>query len=624
MAGKKSPVPKKKKDPLPAGPDASYRTIFDHSALPVIIIEKDWTVSLANRTFQKLSGYRKREIEGKKKWMEFVAPEDIDKLTKYLAGNKKKNRSAAEPYSFGFVDRKKRNHDMILTAGVIPETEQFIFSFMEITDGELSEESFGYNNQQMSGVIYNIPEATFALDRRGKIIAWNRAIEELTGVLGADLLLKGNYEYAIPFFKDRRPMIIDLIFSSDAEIENRGYTGIQWTGNTLSAETTVMIADEQTRVIREIASPIFNKSGKPAGAIESITDITGLRQQELALQVSESRYRTILDNTASAIAIIDEDETISYINPEFEKILGYVREEIEGKKKLTEFVTQKDLDRFQKYEHECRINPQMRTVNHEFQFIRFDGYVRTGFLTVTPIPDTRKMVVSLLDITNKIREEDALQRANTKLNSFNSITRHEILNHLTVVKGYIELSREGIRDPPFLLSSLDKELAAANAIQNLIMFTRDYQNIGILPPAWYNLSTTIKAASSSVHMGSINLSIDIEGVEVYADHVFEKVFFYLIDDAVRSGKIRKIRFFCKESFEELLVICEDDGTGIPPDKKEKIFNRQLFQNSGLDMYLSREILSITGISIRESGTFGKGARFEIRVPEGAYRFTSPQ
>ena len=70
-------------------------------------------------------------------------------------------------------------------------------------------------------------------------------------------------------------MIIDLIFASDSEIEDQGYSGIQWTGNTLSAETTVMISDGQTRVIREIASPIFNKSGKLAGAIESITDITG-------------------------------------------------------------------------------------------------------------------------------------------------------------------------------------------------------------------------------------------------------------------------------------------------------------------------------------------------------------
>jgi len=627
MAGKKSPNPKKKKDSLPAVSGAlekPYQTIFEHSGLPTIIIEKDSIITLANRTFQELSGYRRQEIVGKKKWMEFFPAEDVDKLTKYLTANIKKKRQVAEPYSFGFIDKEKRNHDVILTAGVIPRTQKFILTFMEITDGERFEDSFGYNNQQMSGVIYNIPEPTFAIDRRGRIIAWNRAIEELTGGLGTDLLGKGNYEYAIPFFKDRRQMIIDLIFASDTEIEDQGYTGIEWTGNTLSAETTVIIAEGQTQVIREIASPIFSKSGKLAGAIESITDITGLRQQELALRVSESRYRTILDNTASAIAIIDEDETISYINPEFEKIIGYVREEIEGKKKLTEFVAPKDLERLQKYERDCRVNPHMGKANHEFQFIRFDGYVRNGFLSITPIPDTEKMVVSLMDITNKIREEDALQRANTKLNSFNYITRHEILNHLTVVKGYIELSREQIRDPLFLLTSLDKELAAANAIQNLITFTRDYQNIGIQPPAWYNLSKTIKTAAASVRMGSIQLSVDIDGVEIYADHVVEKVFFYLIDNAVRFGNIRKIRFFCKESFEELLVICEDDGIGFSPDKKDKLFNRQLFQNSGLDMYLSREIMSITGISIRETGIFGKGARFEIRVPEGAYRFISPQ
>ena len=73
-----------------------------------------------------------QEIVGKKKWMEFVAPEDIEKLTNYLSGNTKKNRLAAEPYSFGFVDKKKRNHDVVLTAGVIPGTQQFIFSLMEI------------------------------------------------------------------------------------------------------------------------------------------------------------------------------------------------------------------------------------------------------------------------------------------------------------------------------------------------------------------------------------------------------------------------------------------------------------------------------------------------------------
>jgi signal transduction histidine kinase len=156
-------------------------------------------------------------------------------------------------------------------------------------------------------------------------------------------------------------------------------------------------------------------------------------------------------------------------------------------------------------------------------------------------------------------------------------------------------------------------------------FTRDYQNIGIQPPAWYNVSMMIKSAIDGIRLGSITLSDDTGGVEVYADRMMEKVFFHLVDNAVKyGGKIRTIRFSCEESFEELHLICEDDGIGIPPDAKKKIFNRQFFQNQGLDMYLSRDIVSITGMSIRETGTYGTGSRFEILVPKGAYRFISPR
>jgi PAS domain S-box-containing protein len=623
--------PRKKKNPVPAKQVPSekiYRAIFDHAVLPTIIIGKDSAISHANRKFFALSGYSRREIEGKKTWMEFVAPEDVDAMTAYLSKSIQKKGTTPIPYPFSFVDKKKNTRAMILTVWLIPGSRRITLSLVDQTDEPQKSQDMS-NNQQMSGVIYNIPEATFATDQQGKVIAWNRAIEELTGGLGADILGKGDHEYSVPFFQDRRPMIIDLIFATDSEIEDLGYSGIQWTGNTLAAEITVTLSDGESRVIREIASPVFNETGRPAGAIESITDVTGLRQRENDLQLSASRYKTILENTGSALAIIEEDDTISYLNPEFEKIIGYVREEVAGRKKLADFIAPKDLQRLSEYESRCMTNRSTETTCQEFPFIRFDGYVRNGLFTLTSIPDTKKMVVSLTDITQKTREEDALQKANTRLNSFNFITRHEILNHLTVVKGYIELSREQICDPlyriaPFLLTFLDKELAAANAIQNLITFTRDYQNIGIRPPAWNDLSTTIRMAAARVRLGSISLTFDTGGVEIYADQVVEKVFFHLIDNAVRyGGRTSMIRFTFTESFEELLVVCEDDGVGIKSDEKEKIFNRQLLENSGLDMHLAREILGITGITIRETGIYRKGARFEIRVPEGAYRFTSP-
>jgi PAS domain S-box-containing protein len=627
MPADKTPPQEEKKDAVLTALRASerkYRTIFENSSIPTILIEKDAKISLTNNRFRQLIGFSQKEIEGKKKWTEFVAPGMVDKITDFLAGCRTKTEQAPSQFSLSLVDRKKQSRYVSLNAAGIPGTRRFILSFVESTSDPQRDNESGYENLHMTGVIYNIPEPTFAIDRNGRITAWNRAIEELTGILAADILKKDSHEYAIPFFGERRSMIIDLIFASDPEIEKMGYREILWTGNTLSAETLVITPDGKSKIIREIASPVFNKSGDFDGAIESITDFTGLKQREIALQDTESEYMAILENTASAIAIIEEDATISYINPEFEKIIGYVRDEVEGKKKWTEFVAPKELDRMKNYEYECRINPKNAIVSNEFRFIRFDGQLRYGSLTMTPIPDTGRLILSLVDISDKVQEEDALQRANKKLNTFSCITRHEILNHLTVVKGYIELSREQVRDPAFLLRSFDKELAAANAIQNLITFTRDYQNIGIQPPEWYNLNRLITTAAASVRLGSVVLSVDTERVEIYADHLLEKVFFHLIDNAVRYGrKIKNLRFFCEESFEELLVICEDDGIGIPPDAKEKVFNRQFFQNTGLDMYLSRQVLSITDISIRETGTYGGGARFEIRVPKGAYRFISP-
>jgi PAS domain S-box-containing protein len=627
MSPDKPPDQKENKDATLTALRASekkYRKIFENSGIPTIIVEKDTKISLSNNKFRQFVGFSQKEIDGKKKWTDFVAPDQVGTVTGFLKRCGTMTVQVPGDCSVGLIDRKRQIRLVSVNAAAIPGTRRFIISFLENPHDSSRERETGYETQKMAGVIYNIPEPTFAIDREGKVIAWNRAIEELTGILAADILGKGNREYATPFFRDRRSMIIDLVFASDGEIEKMGYREIQWTGNTLSAETTIFTVDGKSRIIREIASPVFNRSGDLDGAIESITDFTQLKQQGTALRDAESKCMIILENIASAVAIIEEDATISYINPEFEKIIGYVRDEVEGRKKWTEFVAPVELERMKKYEYECRTNPENAAAPIEFQFIRFDGQLRYGSLSMTPVPDTGRMILSLADRSSKMQEEDALQRANRKLNVFSCIARHEILNHLTVVKGYIELSREQVRDPAFLLRSFDKELAAANAIQNLITFTRDYQNIGIQPPAWYNLNGMIKTASLGVPLGTVALSVDTDRVEIYADHLLEKVFFHLIDNAIRYGrKIRNLRFFCEESFEELLIICEDDGIGIPPDAKEKIFDRQFFQNTGLDMYLSRQILSITNISIRETGIYGTGARFEIRVPKGVYRFITP-
>jgi signal transduction histidine kinase len=111
--------------------------------------------------------------------------------------------------------------------------------------------------------------------------------------------------------------------------------------------------------------------------------------------------------------------------------------------------------------------------------------------------------------------------------------------------------------------------------------------------------------------------------EVIADALIDKVCYNLIDNAVRhGGKVTTIRFSVQGSGDDHRIICEDNGNGVPADEKKRIFEKESGKDTELGLFLAREILSITGITIAETGEPGKGARFEMTVPEDAYRSIS--
>jgi signal transduction histidine kinase len=122
---------------------------------------------------------------------------------------------------------------------------------------------------------------------------------------------------------------------------------------------------------------------------------------------------------------------------------------------------------------------------------------------------------------------------------------------------------------------------------------------------------------------AVHIEPDPADPEVYADPLFEKVFYNLIDNALRYGgdQMKTIRVSSQESDTSLTIVCEDDGVGITDEDKKKLFRKGFGKHTGLGLFLSREILAITGITITENGVPGKGARFEMTVPKGGYRFT---
>jgi signal transduction histidine kinase len=222
--------------------------------------------------------------------------------------------------------------------------------------------------------------------------------------------------------------------------------------------------------------------------------------------------------------------------------------------------------------------------------------------------------------------ETALREANKKLNLLSSITRHDIRNQLLSLTAYLELSKETLGDAVRTSEYILKEERAANAIERQIIFTKEYQDLGVSAPIWQNLSACLKSATAVLPLRDIRIFSEIENLEIYADPLFEKVFYNLIDNALRYGgpAMTSMRFGHQVSGQNLVITVEDDGNGISAEEKKRLFERGFGHNTGLGLFLSREILSITGIAITETGEMGKGARFEIFVPGGAWRHSGSQ
>ena len=174
---------------------------------------------------------------------------------------------------------------------------------------------------------------------------------------------------------------------------------------------------------------------------------------------------------------------------------------------------------------------------------------------------------------------------------------------------------------PILQEFIDKEIQAARNVRTQIMFTKEYQEIGVQSPQWFDLKKVIESAASGLPLSRVNLVVQVGKVELHADPMFGKVFYTLLENALRHGEtVTTVEFSCCVLPEGLVVTCQDDGAGVPGEYKEAIFQRRYFRHTGFGLFLSRTILGITGMTIRETGEPGKGARFEILVPVGAYRF----
>jgi PAS domain S-box-containing protein len=393
------------------------------------------------------------------------------------------------------------------------------------------------------------------------------------------------------------------------------------TGEHIQSEEPIRFGKNELWINTNLV-PLKDVAGNVTSVLGIARDITERKRTEIIIRESEYKFHTIFDATGDGMLLTDiETRRFVMANTAIQKLVGYTEVEL-LKLTISDLHPPADLP-FVMEQFEKMVRGESDSLP-EVPVQRKDGtifYCDISSSVLVTLQERQYMLGIFHDITERKRAEDAILQANKQLNLLSSITRHDILNQLMALKGYLELSHEMIDDPKTLIEYIKKEEKAANTIEDQITFTKNYQALGVTAPEWQNVNASIKKAVTGLPMRAVRVEVDPKDPAIFADPLFEKVFYNLIDNALRYGgaDMKTIRVSSDEIDSGLRIVCEDDGVGITAEDKKRLFTRGFGKNTGLGLFLSREILSITGITITETGEPGKGARFEITVPKGMWR-----
>jgi len=373
-----------------------------------------------------------------------------------------------------------------------------------------------------------------------------------------------------------------------------------------------------------LITPMQDPEEGITGYLVQIMDISERKKAEEALELSRNRYRSLVANVPGVIyrCLPDEDRMMIYMNTRIEEICGYPHTDfIRNSVRSYESIIHPD-DRRDVRDSINRSLSAREPWDIQYRIIHRDGgirWVQERGRIFSPDDGIRYLDGFIFDITSRRQAEETLEIVNKKLQLLSGITRHDILNQIMIQKGFLSFAEQLAEGNEELLLKLEKIHRASDMIQRQIEFTRIYESLGAEKPNWQDLQTIIEGIKDD----QIPIGQSCGRYQVLADPMIEKVFSNLMENTIRYAEgATGIKIQCEEQDDGMLVITwEDDGPGIPDDQKEKIFQRGYGRNTGLGLFFSREILSITGISIAETGVYGKGARFEIRVPGGVWQRT---
>lgn len=471
--------------------ESLFRTLTEKSVAGIYVVQ-DGKFCFINANAAAYAGYSVEELTGRKS-DSVVHPEDREAVK--LNARAMLRSDSNSPHEFRIITKDGEVRWVMETLAAISFQGRpaILGNSMDVTKRRRAEEALRESEEKYRSVVDHIGIGITVVSPEMKIITLNNQMLKWFPDI---VSLAGNpccYEvYNDPPRRDICPYCPVVKTFAD--------------GNVHEVVTDTPLKGE-IRHFRSISSPLKDRDGKIIAAIEMVEDITERRRVLAQLRESEKWYRSIFETTGAATMLLEEDTTISFVNREFEKKFGYTKEDIENKRKWTEFIAPEDVGRMIEHHRLRRVDANIPPRNYEFRFLNSRGEPRDIFITVDMIPGTTKSIASLVDITELKRTEEALQKRGKELED-----KTQELEELNAALRVLLKKREEDRN------ELEEKVVAN--LENLVipyidklkhaqLSTRDKTNVNIIESNLKDIITPFSHKLSSRHLNLTTRELQI-------------------------------------------------------------------------------------------------------------------
>jgi len=602
--------------------ETRYRQFFKTTLDSVFISTPDGKWTDINEAFLETFGYATRdEVLGLPVSSAYAYPEERAVFLKLVERD-----GYIKEYPMRFKKKDGTIRDGLITIVPIKNPDgsikEFIGTLRDITEFKNTEKALKYSEAIYQQLEAQLPD--FVIIHEGETIVFvNAEGARIVGKTPEQIIGTSVLSYAAPAYHE-------LIKKN---------TRLRYQGIAIEPYEIEIITQsgEQRRVVVR-ATQVFNR--KSPATLTVLTDITEhkraeeelrgtyeqltaqeeeLRAQYDMLALNEAEWESTFDAISDWITLITPDGQILRTNKAAESMFGTPTGQIVGMN-CFELVHGTECP-----DDSCPRKRMLGSKKREITEIAMqDG---NGWLQVTvdPIINANGDVISAVhivrDISENAQSQKALMQAKKKLSLLNYVTFNDIQNSVFSLSAYIQIIKDEVTDTR-INGFVEKQDDILQKITNSLKFSQSYQDLGIKPPTWQNAKHVFLMAISHLDFLKIKHTVLLEGLEIFADPLLEKVFQILADNTLIHGKnATQVTFGYIHGTESVTLFFEDNGVGIPEDTKKKIFAPDFQKKKGVGLFLAGEILDITGITICETGEPGKGARFEMTVPKGMWRIT---